>query len=53
MAQGNKGVKAKVQQLGSNLSSMVMPNIGAFIAWGSLPLYLFRMVSYQTSNSLQ
>ncbi|KFN93391.1 PTS system mannitol-specific IIBC component [Tetragenococcus muriaticus PMC-11-5] len=34
MAQGNKGVKAKVQQLGSNLSSMVMPNIGAFIAWG-------------------
>lgn len=34
MAQKNKGVKAKVQQLGSSLSSMVMPNIGAFIAWG-------------------
>ncbi|GMA07735.1 PTS mannitol transporter subunit IICB [Tetragenococcus halophilus subsp. flandriensis] len=34
MAQENKGIKAKVQQLGSNLSSMVMPNIGAFIAWG-------------------
>lgn len=34
MAQGNKGIKAKIQQLGSNLSSMVMPNIGAFIAWG-------------------
>lgn len=34
MAQGNKGIKAKVQQLGSSLSSMVMPNIGAFIAWG-------------------
>ena len=34
MAQENKGIKAKVQQLGSHLSSMVMPNIGAFIAWG-------------------
>ncbi|GFK23556.1 PTS mannitol-specific transporter subunit IIBC [Tetragenococcus halophilus] len=34
MAQENKGIKAKVQQLGSSLSSMVMPNIGAFIAWG-------------------
>jgi len=34
MAQENKGIKAKVQRLGSSLSSMVMPNIGAFIAWG-------------------
>ncbi|WP_085524596.1 PTS mannitol transporter subunit IICB [Tuberibacillus sp. Marseille-P3662] len=30
----NKGVKAKVQRFGSYLSGMVMPNIGAFIAWG-------------------
>lgn len=36
MAQENKGIKAKVQQLGSSLSSMVMPNIGAFIAWGAI-----------------
>ncbi|MGO1820751.1 MAG: PTS mannitol transporter subunit IICBA [Ruoffia tabacinasalis] len=32
----NAGLKAKVQKLGSYLSSMVMPNIGAFIAWGVL-----------------
>lgn len=30
------GIKAKVQKLGSQLSGMVMPNIGAFIAWGVL-----------------
>ncbi|NLM66652.1 MAG: PTS mannitol transporter subunit IICB, partial [Enterococcus sp.] len=30
------GLKAKVQKLGSTLSSMVMPNIGALIAWGVL-----------------
>ncbi|ASK62511.1 PTS mannitol transporter subunit IIBC [Virgibacillus phasianinus] len=29
-----KGVRAKVQRFGSYLSSMIMPNIGAFIAWG-------------------
>ncbi len=29
-----KGAKAGAQKLGSYLSSMVMPNIGAFIAWG-------------------
>lgn len=28
------GLKASVQKLGSHLSSMVMPNIGSFIAWG-------------------
>lgn len=28
-----KAFKAKVQKLGSTLSSMVMPNIGALIAW--------------------
>lgn len=32
----NAGLKARVQKLGSYLSSMVMPNIGAFIAWGVL-----------------
>lgn len=29
-------LKAKVQKLGSTLSSMIMPNIGALIAWGVL-----------------
>lgn len=29
-----KGIKAFVQRIGSYLSGMVMPNIGAFIAWG-------------------
>jgi PTS system mannitol-specific IIC component len=28
------GVKARVQRLGGHLAGMVMPNIGAFIAWG-------------------
>ena len=29
-------LKVKVQKLGTSLSNMVMPNIGAFIAWGVL-----------------
>lgn len=28
------GIKMKVQRFGSYLSGMIMPNIGAFIAWG-------------------
>jgi len=34
MSQDNKSVKVRVQKFGNFLSSMVMPNIGAFIAWG-------------------
>ena len=34
MSQNNKGIKVGVQKFGNFLSSMVMPNIGAFIAWG-------------------
>lgn len=30
----NNSLKVKVQKLGTSLSNMVMPNIGAFIAWG-------------------
>ncbi|WP_412758745.1 hypothetical protein [Oceanobacillus caeni] len=30
----NKGMRAKIQRFGSYLSGMIMPNIGAFIAWG-------------------
>lgn len=33
-ASSGKGFKARIQRLGSYLSGMVMPNIGAFIAWG-------------------
>ena len=29
-----QGIRAKVQRFGSYLSGMIMPNIGAFIAWG-------------------
>src|SRR5690625_4475424 len=29
-----KGFRAKVQRFGSYLSGMIMPNIGAYIAWG-------------------
>ena len=29
-----KSVRSRVQNFGSFLSSMVMPNIAAFIAWG-------------------
>jgi PTS system mannitol-specific IIC component len=28
------GIRAAVQRIGGNLAAMVMPNIGAFIAWG-------------------
>jgi PTS system mannitol-specific IIC component len=31
--QGN-GFRARVQRFGGNLAGMIMPNIGAFIAWG-------------------
>lgn len=34
MAENKSGVKAKIQKFGSYLSGMIMPNIGAFIAWG-------------------
>ncbi|WP_268875890.1 PTS mannitol transporter subunit IICB [Gottfriedia acidiceleris] len=30
----NNNIKVKIQRFGSFLSGMVMPNIGAFIAWG-------------------
>ncbi|MBM7634709.1 PTS mannitol-specific transporter subunit IIBC [Geomicrobium sediminis] len=31
-----KSIRARIQRFGSHLSSMIMPNIGAFIAWGIL-----------------
>nr|WP_191991960.1 PTS mannitol-specific transporter subunit IIBC [Bacillus aerolatus] len=32
--QSNSDIKVKIQKFGSYLSGMIMPNIGAFIAWG-------------------
>ncbi len=29
-----KSFRARVQRLGGHLAGMIMPNIGAFIAWG-------------------
>ncbi|MGJ9384470.1 PTS mannitol transporter subunit IICB [Salipaludibacillus sp. CF4.18] len=34
MAQEKSTIRTKVQHFGNFLSSMIMPNIGAFIAWG-------------------
>src|SRR5699024_11785903 len=34
MTETNGGIRAKVQKFGSYLRGMIMPNIGAFIAWG-------------------
>lgn len=34
--ENNSSLKVKIQKLGTSLSNMVMPNIGAFIAWGVL-----------------
>lgn len=34
MSENKSSLKVLVQKVGTALSSMVMPNIGAFIAWG-------------------
>ena len=34
MSNQESQMKVKIQKFGNFLSSMVMPNIGAFIAWG-------------------
>ncbi|MFD1427361.1 PTS system mannitol-specific IIC component [Kroppenstedtia sanguinis] len=31
-----RNIRAQIQRYGSNLSSMIIPNLGAFIAWGLL-----------------
>jgi len=35
-AGGQTGFRAGIQKVGGNLAGMVIPNIGAFIAWGLL-----------------
>ncbi|EID87738.1 hypothetical protein CO23_2603 [Staphylococcus aureus subsp. aureus CO-23] len=37
-----KGIGRRVQAFGSFLSSMIMPNIGAFIAWGFYRGHFYR-----------
>jgi PTS system mannitol-specific IIC component len=36
---GAGGMRAAVQRFGGNLAAMVMPNIGAFIAWGLITAF--------------
>lgn len=44
-------VKVKIQRFGNSLSAMVMPNIGAFIAWGFLAA-LFIPAGYFPNEKL-
>jgi mannitol-specific phosphotransferase system IIBC component len=46
-AEEKKGIGRKVQAFGSFLSSMIMPNIGAFIAWDLSPQSLSITVGSQ------
>lgn len=39
MNENKTGIKVIVQKVGTALSSMVMPNIGAFIAWGLITAF--------------
>ncbi|MCI9076790.1 MAG: PTS mannitol transporter subunit IICB [Dorea sp.] len=48
---GQNNFKAKVQKMGGFLSGMVMPNIGAFIAWGILTA-LFIPTGYFPNEQL-
>ncbi len=47
----NKSARAKVQAFGGFLTAMVIPNIGAFIAWVLLLRYLFPPVGCLTNIS--
>ena len=49
MAQAKKSssVKVKVQKFGTALSGMIMPNIGAIIAWGlTAAIFMTRKKEY-------
>ena len=45
-------MKAKIQTFGRFLSGMVMPNIGAFIAWGLLTALFIEKGWFPKMNSL-
>lgn len=51
MERAEVGFKAKVQRFGSYLSGMVMPNMGAFIAWGLITA-LFIPTGWVPNESL-
>lgn len=46
----SKGIRLRVQQLGRLLSGMVMPNIGAFIAWGLITALFIRRAGYRMNT---
>lgn len=50
-ATGDKAFRVKVQRFGSFLSGMIMPNIGAFIAWGLITA-LFIPTGWLPNESL-
>lgn len=51
MTSKDKGLRVKIQHFGSYLSGMVMPNIGAFIAWG-LITSLFIPTGWRPNETL-
>ena len=51
MERAEVGFKTKVQRFGSYLSGMVMPNMGAFIAWGLITA-LFIPTGWRPNESL-
>ncbi|MCM2675455.1 PTS mannitol-specific transporter subunit IIBC [Alkalicoccobacillus plakortidis] len=44
-------IRSKIQKFGSNLSSMIMPNIGAFIAWGIITAIFAGVTAYYGEGS--
>jgi len=38
-----RGASAQVQRFGRFLSGMIMPNIGAFVAWGLITALIMRV----------
>ena len=41
-------MKETVQRVGGAMAGMVIPNIGAFIAWGLITALLFQQDGHQT-----
>ena len=50
MSENKSSLKVLVQKVGTALSSMVMPNIGAFIAWGLITALFIQQDGCQTQN---
>ena len=43
-------VRAKIQAFGGFLTAMVIPNMGAFIAWGFITALFILQDGFQMSN---